>query len=124
MVDQPYKFRYNEPGVIRISDGAVILPDLAGFNWRQYLDWMYDGGMADPAEEPVAQPRRLAKETIVERLTDEELELFKTAKPLLSARQIFLWDEALYNEINPDDQRLVDAFTGIIGAVRTAVVLS
>lgn len=121
-----YRLRWNAPGVIRLSDGAVIMPDPEGRHWRTYMEWLFSGNEPLPAEEPPPVPRpRLPKAVIVMRLTDEELEIFKAVKPTLPARLIFLWDEALNNTINAEDERLVTAFTQILGSeARALEVLS
>lgn len=119
-----YKLRYEQPGVIRLSDGAIIPPDSMGFDWQEYMRWMYAGNDPLPADTPPAPPRpRLPKSVIVDRLTDEELETFRTAKSTFPARLVFLWDEAPNNAVNAEDTRLVEAFVTILGEERTAEVL-
>lgn len=86
---------------------------------------MYAGNDPLPADIPPAPPRpRLPKSVIVERLTDEELETFRTAKSTLPARLIFLWDEAPNNAVDAEDTRLVETFVTILGEPRATEVLA
>lgn len=43
-------------GVIRLADGAHLLPNRSNPDWQDYLVWLADGGTPLPAEDP-AEPR-------------------------------------------------------------------
>lgn len=119
-----YKFLVDgEATVIRLSDGAVIPPDPGGYNWREYLAWMYAGNEALPADPVVPLQRRVPKSVIVNRMTDDECEMLRELKKTLPAKLVLLWDEAWSNEIDPDDPRLRQLFNDTLGVERANEIL-
>ena len=41
-------YRLAPKGVIRISDGKLLLPDLSSQDWLDYLAWLAGGGVLEP----------------------------------------------------------------------------
>ena len=49
-----YHFAYNpeQKSVIRVSDNAFIPFDPANTDYQEYLEWVADGGVPEPADTP------------------------------------------------------------------------
>jgi hypothetical protein len=78
---QPYQLTANENTVLRVADQAHIPDDPANRDYQEYLLWLADGGVPDPAPPPSvagviaqsAQSRQLAdaKSLAAQGRTDE-----------------------------------------------------
>lgn len=117
-----YRFHHSGSGVIRLSDNAFI-PSGDTAAWRDYMTWMYAGGVADPAVPPPIPPRRLSKMDLVSRLTNEEAEDIEEARLTWPAKERLTW-EAAGDSVNPEDTRLVGFLDAVIGEARRQEVLS
>jgi hypothetical protein len=117
-----YKFM-NDGSVFNTEEGFIIYPDPNGRYWMEYMRWVYAGNEADPADPVVPPQRRLPKEEIIGRMTDDECETLRELKKILPARLVLLWDEAWSNEINPDDPRLRQLFSDTLGIERANEIL-
>lgn len=53
---QPYQLTTNEHTILRVSDNAHIPDDPANRDYQEYLAWLDDGGVPDPAPLPPEPP--------------------------------------------------------------------
>lgn len=123
MPEQQYRLRWNEPGVIDLSDGAVIPPDLEGARWRAYLSWYRAGNEPLPALPPAPVVPRISKLEIVSRLTPAEAEAIRAARSDWPEKEQMMW-EAAPPLIQVDDPFLNAFLTAVLGEERCREILS
>lgn len=123
MPEQQYRLRWNEPGVIDLSDGAVIPPDLEGARWRAYLSWYRAGNEPLPALPPAPVVPRISKLEIVSRLTPAEAEAIRAARSAWPEKEQMMW-EAAPPLIQIDDPFLNAFLTVVLGEERCREILS
>lgn len=123
MPEQQYRLRWNEPGVIDLSDGAVIPPDLEGARWRAYLSWYRAGNEPLPALPPAPVVPRISKLEIVSRLTPAEAEAIRAARSDWPEKEQMMW-EAAPPLIQIDDPFLNAFLTAVLGEERCREILS
>lgn len=117
-----YKFHPSGIGVIRLSDGAYI-PSSDTAAWMEYMQWMYAGGTAEPADELVVIPRKISKLTIVSRLTDDEAIAIEDAKASWTAKERLTW-EAAGEMVSTEDPLLLSFLISVLGEPRAMELLA
>lgn len=121
-MSERYRFSSFGPGVIRLSDNAFIPPGETAA-WNDYMyRVLYESYEAEPAE-PINTPTpTILKTTIIERLSDSELESLDAARQTRPLRERYIWETA--QTVNPNDEMLRAFFVAVIGDSRTNEVLA
>lgn len=121
-----YKLTHGDM-IVRKTDGAFIPIDPANRDYADYLRWVEDGNAAEPADPaPVvaAEPRRIDKRLLIERLAAAG-QLAAAFKGLGGPGSIGYerWQASRYvNTEHPDVLALLNAITGNDAAKVTALL--